>query len=502
MTELIYIFHEGNKNCIDLLGNKGSMLCEMNNLGLPVPPGFIITAKTFLKFSQRIEALPDCLKEAIKLSVKKIENETSECFGSSIKPLLFSVRSGGVASMPGMLDTVLNVGINAKIAEGLEHKTGKTFFAYDTYIRFLKMFIKTIKNIPIYPFEKLISDFYRSNTQNLNLLKKKFQAICERIESETKIPSDPYEQLYMAVEAVFSSWNKPKAIKYREYNKISDKSGMAVIVQKMVFGNLGSHSGSGVMFSRNPSTGRKILTGEYFRNVQGDDLMSGLITPDSIEALRTGNPAIYEKLCFIQKKLENHFKEMQEIEFVHENKKLYILQARTGKRTNEASIKIASDMLKEGLINKEMYLSRVKAKKINKRKAVLSDALCYPIAKGLAASPGVVAGRVVFSADDAEKYSKTGEEIILMRDKTTTDDIVGIKAAKGLVTAIGGITSHAAVISRAMGKTCITGCADLIINFSEQSFKTENIQEKIKKLEVITIDGNSGLVYLGDVTKK
>lgn len=488
------------------LGGKGFGLVEMTKLGLPIPPGLIIPTYVCREY-YRLGKLPEGLMDTVLEKIKKIEAKVGRKFGFKEKPLLLSVRSGAPVSMPGMMDTILNLGLNDEIVESLAEETGNRRFAYDAYRRLLEMFGKVILKIP----DKKVDEVFERCKERFGVSKdvelpadalidvvNEFKEIIKEV-TGTVFPQDPKKQLEMAIEAVFKSWNNPRAKIYRRMYKISDELGTAVNVQMMVFGNLGWNSGTGVCFTRDPSTGEKRLYGEYLRNAQGEDVVSGIRTPKPIDELKKEFPRIYEQLLEIAEVLERHFKDMQDIEFTIQEGKLYILQTRTGKRTPKAAVKIAVDMVKEGLITKEEAVGRVDLKEITRllQPRISPKNNLKPIAKGLNASPGIAIGKVVFKIEDAVKYSKMGEKVILVRPETKPEDIKGVVAAVGVLTSRGGRTSHAAVVTRALGKPAVVGAEAIKIDLENEVFRVDNVV--VKKLDVITIDGETGNIYLGEV---
>ncbi len=509
-VKYVYFFGNGkaegdgsNKN---LLGGKGAGLAEMTNLGIPVPPGFTITTEACIAY-QKGKTYPEGMWEQTLEALKKLEETTNKKFGSNENPLLVSVRSGARVSMPGMMDTILNLGLNDETVKGLAKSSNNERFAYDSYRRFIQMFSNVVLGVEHSKFEKLISEVKKEKGYSLDTdltaedwknLVEKFKAIVET-ETGKPFPQDVMEQLKMAINAVFDSWNNQRAITYRKINKIPDDWGTAVNVVAMVFGNMGNDSGTGVAFTRNPSTGEKEFFGEFLINAQGEDVVAGIRTPEPIARLKEEMPGVFAQLEEVYKKLESHYKDMQDIEFTVEKGVLYMLQTRSGKRTARAAVKIAYDMYKEGLIDKKTAVLRVAPEQV--------DQLLHPmidpkekytsIAKGLPASPGAAVGRVVFTADDAESWAAKGEKVILVRDETSPEDIGGMHAAVGILTATGGMTSHAAVVARGMGKCCIVGCGAIHIDEEEKHFTTGNIT--VKEGDYITINGSTGEVILGKV---
>ena len=504
MAKRVYLFNEGHKDEKDLLGGKGANLCEMTNLGLPVPFGFIITTSTCQEFFDNGNKLPNRLEQEYRVALDLVEKKMDAHFGDPDNPLLLSVRSGAPVSMPGMMDTVLNLGMNDEIVEGLARKTGNPRFAYDSYRRFIQMFANVVMGVDGEKFEHAIQAYKNETgkTLDIELEAEDWQRVIDRFKQLVDLPQDPFQQLLMAVEAVFLSWHTPRANVYREMNNIPESLGTAVNVQAMVFGNFGDDSGSGVAFTRNPSTGEKAFFGEFLFNAAGEDVVAGIRTPEDIDALRQKMPDIYQQLDEIQVQLEKHYRDMQDIEFTIQEGRLFMLQTRSGKRTGRASIKIAVDMVKEGMITDKEALLRVAPEHV--------EAFLHPmvdpaqktdvVASGLPASPGGATGAVVFSADEAVEVAATGKQVILVRRETTPEDIHGMKAAEGILTELGGMTSHAAVVARGMGVCAITGCNDLTIDYAAGTATTAS-GHVISRGDVITLDGIAGEVMLGDIPK-
>ncbi len=506
----IYFFGEGKAegtgDMKDLLGGKGAGLAEMTNAGIPVPPGFTITTEMCTYFYQHNEKLPDGFDEELKKYLKRLEKVTGKKFGSPENPLLVSVRSGAKFSMPGMMDTILNLGLNDEVVKGLAKISGDERFAYDAYRRFIQMFGNVVMGIDKNKFEKYLEEKkeekglkYDSELtgDDLKDIVKKYKQVYKE-ETGEEFPQDPMVQLKRAIEAVFKSWNNPRAITYRKLNKIPDDLGTAVNIVTMVFGNMGYDSGTGVGFTRNPATGEKEFYGEYLTNAQGEDVVAGIRTPKPISELKKEMPEVYNQLVEITQRLEKHYRDVQDFEFTIEKGTLYMLQTRTGKRTPLAAVKIAVDMVEEGLITKEEGIMRVEPSQIDQLLHPILDpkVKVEPIAKGLPASPGAASGKVVFTADEAEEKAKK-EPVILVRVETSPDDIHGMNAAKGILTSRGGMTSHAAVVARGMGKPCIVGCGALQVDEARKIVKVGD--KEIKEGEWITIDGGTGNVMLGKV---
>jgi pyruvate,orthophosphate dikinase len=511
MRKYIYFFGkgkaDGNAKMRSILGGKGANLAEMTNLGIPVPPGFTISTEMCTYYYQNRKKLPKGFFDEVKKYVKKIEEVMEKKFGSKDNPLLVSVRSGAAISMPGMMDTILNLGLNDESVKGLIEQTQDERFAYDAYRRFIQMFSDVVLKIDKNKFEKIIEEKKEKKGVKLDIeleaddwkeITQEFKSLFKK-EMGYDFPQDVWKQLKMAILAVFESWNNPRAITYRNLNKIPHTLGTAVNVQAMVFGNMGQDSGTGVAFTRNPSTGEKRFYGEFLVNAQGEDVVAGIRTPQPIDELKKVMPKIYTQLYKIQAKLEKHFRDMQDIEFTIERGKLYMLQTRTGKRTAAAAVKIAVDMVKEGLISKEEAIKRVSPGSLDQLLHPTIDASKKPpaVAKGLAASPGAAVGKVVFTAEEAIQEAEKGEEVILVRKETSPEDVGGMAASKGILTSTGGLTSHAAVVGRGMGKPCVVGCGEILVNEEEDYFKVKD--QIVKKGDYISIDGSTGEVFLEKV---
>lgn len=511
MEKYVYSFKEGNKDMRDLLGGKGANLAEMTNLGLPVPNGFTITTQACNRFYEENEELWQDLKEEIRKGIENVEKITNKGFSDKENPLLFSVRSGAKISMPGMMDTILNLGLNDVTVEGLSKKTNNERFAYDSYRRFIQMFSDVAMGIPKAEFDKILNKQKEKrnidndidlNTDDLKEIVKEYKAIYKKYIGED-FPQDPKVQLFNAVRAVFMSWNTPRAKTYRKLNEISDTLGTAVNVQEMVFGNMGMNSGTGVAFTRNPATGENVLFGEFLIDAQGEDVVAGVRTPEPIARLENELPSVYKEFKETVEKLEKHYKDMQDIEFTVENGKLFMLQCRNGKRTTKAAINIAVDQVNEGLITKEEAILRIEPKSIDQilhptfeEKDVKSK---EEITKGLPASPGAASGVVVFSPDKVIEYHKNNLKTILVREETSPEDIDGMVYAEGILTARGGMTSHAAVVARGMGKCCVAGCSELRVDEEDKVIRYHG--GEIKEGDMISIDGSTGYVYLGEIKK-
>jgi pyruvate,orthophosphate dikinase len=503
----VYLFHEGNAQMRSLLGGKGANLAEMTRAGLPVPLGFTITTEACNDYYASGKQLSEGLLDEIGKALADLEAQTGKKLGDPSNPLLVSVRSGAVYSMPGMMDTILNLGLNDETVEGLAKLTGNPRFAYDCYRRFIQMFGDVVLGIDHYRFERIIENVKEKrgvkhdpelSAEDWKQVIASFQKLVKE-QTGKAFPQDPHEQLRRAVIAVFDSWNNQRAVIYRKLHKILDDLGTAVNVQMMVFGNMGDDSGTGVAFTRNPSTGEKTLYGEFLINAQGEDVVAGIRTPQPIAKLAEQMPEIYKQFQEISQRLEHHYRDMQDIEFTVERGKLFILQTRAGKRTANAAVKIAVDMVHEGIIDKHTALLRVDPDQLNQilHRRVDPDAQLEVLAKGLPASPGAASGQVVFDADTAEKWANEGQRVILVRPETTPEDIHGIIAAEGVLTSRGGMTSHAAVVARGMGKPCICGCEELKIDLQRKELHIRDTV--IRQGDRLSIDGGTGKVLLGEV---
>jgi len=509
MSEIkyVYLFQEGNAKMKSILGGKGANLAEMTNIGLPVPYGFTISTEACNQYYVDKEATLAAVKEQVKVALAKLEEKAEKKFGDATNPLLVSVRSGAAISMPGMMDTILNLGLNDTSVEAVAKKTNNERFAYDCYRRFIQMFGDVVMKVEHYKFEEeieKIKEKYETEVDTEVTAEgwKEVVAAYKKLIAEntgTQFPQDPVEQLYMAVEAVFASWNNPRAKVYRKINKIPDELGTAVNIQMMVFGNMGDDCATGVAFTRNPSTGERALYGEYLINAQGEDVVAGIRTPKDIANLEKEMPEAFAEFLRIYNLLEKHYRDMQDIEFTIEKGHLYMLQTRNGKRTAAAAIKVAVDMVKEGLITKEEALLRVEPEQLDQllHKRLDPKAKLEIVAKGLPASPGAACGKVVFDADKAEELGLKGEKVVLVRPETTPDDIHGIVQAQGILTSRGGMTSHAAVVARGMGKPCVCGCEALKIDLDAERVQVKDLT--IKAGDIVTIDGATGAVILGEV---
>ncbi|BDU49655.1 pyruvate, phosphate dikinase [Haliovirga abyssi] len=509
MAKEIFMFEEGNKELKALLGGKGANLSEMTRIGLPVPYGFIITSEVCVDYMKQGEEVVEKLKDDILESLIKVEDKVGKSFAASENTLLVSVRSGAKISMPGMMDTILDLGLNDNNVEGFSEQFNDRRFAYDCYRRLIQMFGNVVMGIEHDRFEEVLTAIKKEKKIKYDIefsiedLKNIIVEYKKLVKNATgrEFPQDPYEQLFMAIKSVFESWNNKRAITYRKLNNIPDDLGTAVNIQMMVYGNKNDISATGVAFSRSPSTGEKKLYGEYLKNAQGEDVVAGIRTPREINEMEKEFPGIYNQLKGISQKLELHYKDVQDMEFTVMDGKLYMLQTRNGKRTADAAIKVAVDFVKEGIIDKKNAIRRIDPelliKIMHSRISPNAKKINRVIAKGLPASPGAAIGEVVFTADKAELLGKKGKKVILVRIETTPDDINGLAQAEGILTARGGMTSHAAVVARGMGKPCVAGCNELEIDLKEKIAKVGDVT--FKSGDIITLDGGSGELYLGEV---
>ncbi len=506
----VYLFRDGNATMRDLLGGKGANLCEMTNIGLPVPPGFTVTTEVCTEYYQNNRSLPNGLMDEIRAAMSDVENAMGKGFGAATKPLLVSVRSGSKFSMPGMMDTVLNLGLNPTTLKAMIEETQDARFVYDAYRRFIMMFSDVAFGLSKHGFDQEIFLQYKKRvgaSSDLDLTADQLKEVCDlflahvREGAGREFPTDPWEQLELATEAVFRSWNNDRAIVYRRTEKIPDEIGTAVNIQSMVFGNAGDDCGTGVAFTRDPSTGEHALFGEYLMNAQGEDVVAGVRTPVPISELDKQNPEIFAEFCRLASKLESHYKDMQDLEFTIEHGKLYMLQCRSGKRTGPAAVRLAVEMVHEGLIDKETALQRVTGSHLDQllhpRIDPASIAGATTLATGLAASPGAAVGKAVFCADTAAERGRggAGEAVILVRDETNPDDVHGMLAAQGVLTARGGKTSHAAVVARGFGIPCVAGAEAIEVSATNKVMKVGS--SVVNEGDVITLDGSTGAVYLG-----
>ena len=502
----VYLFNEGNAGMRDLLGGKGANLAEMTTLGLPVPYGFTVTTEACTRYYEDGKTISDEIIDQIKSALAITEEKAGKKFGSTENPFLVSVRSGARASMPGMMDTILNLGLNDETVEALARLTGNPRFAYDSYRRFIQMFSDVVMEINKEKFSELLENKKKANNvvldkdlsaENLKELIAEYKALYKAEKGED-FPQEPMTQLLEAVKAVFRSWDNPRAIVYRRMHDIPSSWGTAVNVQSMVFGNMGDDSGTGVAFTRNPATGEKKLFGEFLMNAQGEDVVAGIRTPEHIDSLKQTNEAVYNQFVEVANTLENHYRDMQDMEFTIERGKLFMLQTRSGKRTAAAALQIACDLVDEGMISKEEAIKMIDPKSL--------DALLHPtfdtaalkaaaaVATGLAASPGAACGKVYFSADDAKAHHEAGEKVILARKETSPEDIEGMTASEGIFTSFGGMTSHAAVVARQLGTCCVSGCKEALIDEANKTI-TFNSGLVMKEGDWMSLDGSTGKVY-------
>lgn len=509
MTQFVYSFNEGSKDMRNLLGGKGANLAEMTKIGLPVPFGFTVTTEACNKYYEENEKIDESILEEISVKLTDLENVSGKTFGSVENPLLVSVRSGSVFSMPGMMDTILNLGLNDETVEGLALLTENPRFAYDSYRRFIQMFGDVVMEISKSKFDQIFDGRKKQvgaefdvdlTTEDLKAIITDYKKLVKK-EIGNDFPQDPKDQLTEAIKAVFRSWNNDRAILYRKLNNIDDKLGTAVNVQSMVFGNMGDTSGTGVAFTRSPVDGENKIFGEFLVNAQGEDVVAGIRTPQPIEHMAEAFPEVYENFSRISKVLEKHYTDMQDMEFTVERNKLYMLQTRNGKRTAQAAVRIAVDMVAEGLIDKAEALLRIEPEQIDQLlhpkfdEEAVADAV--ELAKGLPASPGAATGKIYFDADDAEKAVANGDKVILVRQETSPEDLAGMVVSEGILTQRGGMTSHAAVVARGMGKCCVAGCSEIRVSETE---KTLVIGDRVfTEGEYISISGTIGAVYEGEI---
>ncbi len=508
-NKYVYNFNEGNMSMRALLGGKGANLAEMTNLGIRVPYGFTITTEACTRFYKEDKKLWDDLNKEVTEHIKDLEEANGKTFGSTEDPLLVSVRSGAPISMPGMMDTILNLGLNDDAVIGLAKKTDNERFAYDSYRRFIQMFADVAMELDKNNFEKLLTAKKEAkgvkldtelDANDLKELVEEYKAKYKELMGED-FPQEPREQLDLAISAVFRSWGNERAILYRKLNDIDDAMGTAVNVQSMVFGNMGDSSGTGVAFSRNPATGENVLFGEYLINAQGEDVVAGVRTPQEIATLEKAMPEVYKEFFETSEKLEQHYKDMQDMEFTIQDGKLFLLQTRNGKRTAQAAVKVAVDLVEEGLIDEKEAVLRVNPKDLDgllhptfTQKAEEEN---EPVAKGLAASPGAAVGKIAFSAKEAAKRAADGEAVILVREETSPEDLEGMVSAKGILTARGGMTSHAAVVARGMGKCCVAGAGELHVDELEHTVRIGDLV--LTGDDTISIDGSTGAIYKGSL---
>ncbi len=507
MAKWVYLFTEGNATMRNLLGGKGANLAEMTNLGLPVPQGFTITTEACTQYYEDGKKINDEIMGQIMEHITKMEEITGKKFGDKENPLLVSVRSGARASMPGMMDTILNLGLNEEVVEVLAKKSGNPRWAWDCYRRFIQMFSDVVMEVGKKYFEELIDQMKSAKgvTQDVDLTADDLRELAEQFKAEYKekigedFPTDPKVQLMEAIKAVFRSWDNPRANVYRRDNDIPYSWGTAVNVQMMAFGNMGETSGTGVAFTRDPATGEKHLMGEFLMNAQGEDVVAGVRTPQKIDQLKEVMPEVYEQFVNICKTLEDHYRDMQDMEFTIEDKKLYMLQTRNGKRTAKAALKIACDLVDEGMITEEKAVTMIDPRNLDSLLHPQFDAEVLkntePIARALAASPGAACGKIVFTAEDAKEWAARGEKVVLVRLETSPEDIEGMKAAQGILTVRGGMTSHAAVVARGMGACCVSGCSEIVMDEANKTFVLAG--KEYHEGDALSLDGSTGNIYDG-----
>ena len=503
----VYLFKEGNKDMRNLLGGKGANLAEMTGLGLPVPQGFTITTEACTQYYEDGRKINDDIQAQIMEYITKMEEITGKKFGDKENPLLVSVRSGARASMPGMMDTILNLGLNEDVVEVMSKKSGNPRWAWDCYRRFIQMYSDVVMEVGKKYFEVLIDEMKEKKgvTQDVELTAEDLAELAEQFKAEYKkqigvdFPTDPKEQLMGAIEAVFRSWDNPRANVYRRDNDIPYSWGTAVNVQMMAFGNMGDTSGTGVAFTRDPATGEKHLMGEFLMNAQGEDVVAGVRTPSPIAKLQEVMPEVYNQFVDICSTLENHYRDMQDMEFTIEDKKLYMLQTRNGKRTAKAALKIACDLVDENMITEEEAVAMIDPRNLDTLLHPQFDAAALkaasPIGKALPASPGAACGKVVFTADDAVEWAAKGEKVVLVRLETSPEDITGMKSAEGILTVRGGMTSHAAVVARGMGTCCVSGCSEIKMDEDNKVFTLAG--KEFHECDPISLYGSTGNIYDG-----
>jgi len=503
----VYLFSEGDASMRNLLGGKGANLAEMTKLGLPVPQGFTISTEACTQYYEDGRKINDGIMDEIMVAISKMEEITGKKFGDKENPLLVSVRSGARASMPGMMDTILNLGLNEEVVNVLSEKSGNPRWAWDCYRRFIQMFSDVVMEVGKKYFEELIDKMKEAKgiTQDVDLTADDLKELANQFKAEYKakigadFPTDPKEQLMEAVKAVFRSWDNPRANIYRRDNDIPYSWGTAVNVQMMAFGNMGETSGTGVAFTRDPATGEKHLMGEFLMNAQGEDVVAGVRTPQKIDQLKEVMPEVYEQFVGICNTLENHYRDMQDMEFTIEDKKLYMLQTRNGKRTAKAALKIACDLVDEGMISEEKAVAMIDPRNLDTLLHPQFDAAAMkaatPLARALAASPGAACGKIVFTAEDAKGWAERGEKVVLVRLETSPEDIEGMKAAQGILTVRGGMTSHAAVVARGMGTCCVSGCSEIVMDEENKKFVLAG--KEFHEGDCLSLDGSTGCIYDG-----
>lgn len=500
---------EGRAEMKELLGGKGANLAEMTNLSIPVPPGFTISTEVCSLYYKNNRTYPNEVRAQVAENLGRLEREMGKKLGDRNDPLLVSVRSGAAVSMPGMMDTVLNLGLNSSAVKGIANNTGNARFAWDAYRRFIQMYGDVVMGVPHENFENTLNAIKKErdveadtelDADDLKRVVENYLAVYERTVNKS-FPQDPMEQLWGTIDAVFGSWNNDRALKYRRINKIGDLLGTAVNVQSMVYGNWSDSSGTGVCFSRDPSTGENYFYGEYLMNAQGEDVVAGIRTPEPLSSLERVNPKVYQQLVDVKERLERHYKDMQDMEFTIQEGRLFLLQTRNGKRTGRAAVKVAVDLVNEGMISRENAVSRITGEQLDQLlHPMISPKVkktLKPMAKGLEASPGAAVGKAVFSADEAEDWTTRGEKVVLVRRETSPEDIGGMHVAEGILTSTGGMTSHAAVVARGMGKPCVAGCKDIVIDEAAKTFSVGGMV--YREGDFITLDGSDGEVYAGSI---
>jgi len=500
---------EGRAEMKELLGGKGANLAEMTNLSIPVPPGFTISTEVCSLYYKNNRTYPNEVRAQVAENLGRLEREMGKKLGDRNDPLLVSVRSGAAVSMPGMMDTVLNLGLNSSAVKGIAGNTGNARFAWDAYRRFIQMYGDVVMGVPHENFENALNAIKKErgveadtelDADDLRRVVENYLAVYERTVNKS-FPQDPMEQLWGTIDAVFGSWNNDRALKYRRINKIGDLLGTAVNVQSMVYGNWSDSSGTGVCFSRDPSTGENYFYGEYLMNAQGEDVVAGIRTPEPLSSLERANPKVYQQLVDVKERLERHYKDMQDMEFTIQEGRLFLLQTRNGKRTGRAAVKVAVDLVNEGMISRENAVSRITAEQLDQLlHPMISPKVketLKPMARGLEASPGAAVGKAVFSADEAEDWTTRGEKVVLVRRETSPEDIGGMHVAEGILTSTGGMTSHAAVVARGMGKPCVAGCKDIVIDEAAKTFSVGGMV--YREGDFITLDGSDGEVYAGSI---
>jgi len=509
MAKWVYMFTEGNAGMRNLLGGKGANLAEMTSLGLPVPQGFTITTEACTQYYEDGRMINDEIMDQIMTAIFKMEEITGKKFGDKENPLLVSVRSGARASMPGMMDTILNLGLNEEVVEVLSAKSGNPRWAWDCYRRFIQMFSDVVMEVGKKYFEELIDKMKKEKgvIQDVDLSAEDLKELADQFKAEYKekigrdFPADPKEQLMEAIKAVFRSWDNPRANIYRRDNDIPYSWGTAVNVQMMAFGNMGETSGTGVAFTRDPATGEKHLMGEFLMNAQGEDVVAGVRTPQKIDQLKEVMPEVYDQFVDICNKLEDHYRDMQDMEFTIEDRHLYMLQTRNGKRTAQAALKIACDLVDEGMITEDKAVAMIDPRNLDTllHPQFDTEALkaAEPVARALGASPGAACGKIVFSAEDAKAWAARGEKVVLVRLETSPEDIEGMKNAQGILTVRGGMTSHAAVVARGMGTCCVSGCGDITMDEANKKFTLAG--KEYSEGDFISLDGSTGNIYDGQI---